>query len=114
MWPSDIIRNIDNIAEASEVTQPWRILNIWRSSSKGLSSGGGGGGGIQVFARTSAGQSSAVRTSSTRTLSRGIHQCASLRVADAGPGQVFSPKWPSVGLRLETATTPHFAKIRQM
>ena len=41
MWPSDIIRNM---AEANEVTRPWRILNISQSSCKGSSSGIGRGG----------------------------------------------------------------------
>jgi hypothetical protein len=38
VWRSDIIRNIRNIAEGSEVTRPWRILNILQFSGKGSSS----------------------------------------------------------------------------
>ena len=40
MWPSNIIRSI---AEAREVTRPWRTLNISQSSSKWSSRGISGG-----------------------------------------------------------------------
>ncbi len=44
MWPSNqAVKIIRSIAEASEVTRPWRTVNISKSSSKGSSRGTGGG-----------------------------------------------------------------------
>lgn len=53
--------------EVSEVTRPWRIVNILRSSSKGLSSGIGGGTSVLIYARISTRRRSAIRTSVARS-----------------------------------------------
>jgi hypothetical protein len=39
VWPSNHLKIIRSIAEASEVTRPWRTLNISKSSGKALFAG---------------------------------------------------------------------------
>src|SRR5215471_10474869 len=82
VWPSEIIRSL---AEASEVTRPWRILNISHSSSDGLSSGRGNPG-VRVDLR-------GANFIYVDHCQAAFTNAPSVRVGDAGHGQ----KWPSVG-----------------